>query len=296
MTSVAYVEEQLRHVVETRANELARETGCIVRQRKLDGATLLQTLLFGFQQHPHASLEQLASTAQIRGVSVTDTAIDKRFNQECARFLHAVLQEMSSVVVQAAQAVPLKLLKRFSAVICEDSSTITLPDELVDLFCEGGGRKPRPTSEIDGALEQGGLLRGDAGSHHRLEDQRGRAIAEIVDQHVLEARRVLIEQGLHIGLRHLRQLRIAEAYQMQMSAMLIARVGIARFAKGRNRLVALAELRADFAEREPGRGEIRCEFDRLLDEIGGSWQITLELEVARELEAAVGHQIAGGQE
>ena len=87
MTSVAYVEEQLRHVVETRANELARETGCIVRQRKLDGATIVQTLLFGFQQHPHASLEQLASTAQLRAVSVTDTAIDKRFSEACAQFL-----------------------------------------------------------------------------------------------------------------------------------------------------------------------------------------------------------------
>lgn len=120
MSSVAYVEEQLRQVLENRANELARETGCIVRQRKLDGATLLQPLLFGFQQHVHASLEQLASTAQIRGVAVTDTAIDKRFTETCARFLHAVLEEMSTVVVQAAQPVPLTLLKRFSAVICED--------------------------------------------------------------------------------------------------------------------------------------------------------------------------------
>ena len=39
MTSVAYVEQQVQHVLESRAKELARETGCIVRQRKLDGAT-----------------------------------------------------------------------------------------------------------------------------------------------------------------------------------------------------------------------------------------------------------------
>ena len=113
----------MQDVLESRANELARETGCIVRQRKFDGATLVQTLLFGFQQHVHASLEQLVSTAQVRAVSVTDTAVDKRFSEACAQFLHAVLEEMSAVVVQAAQAVPLKLLKRFSAVICEDSST-----------------------------------------------------------------------------------------------------------------------------------------------------------------------------
>lgn len=148
MTSVAYVEQQLQHVLESRAKELARETGCIMRQRKFDGATLVQTLLFGFQQHPHASLEQLASTAQVRAVSVTDTAVDKRFTEACAQFLHAVLQEMSSVVVQAAQAVPLKLLKRFSAVICEDSSTITLPDELAELWQGCGGNQAHTAAAV----------------------------------------------------------------------------------------------------------------------------------------------------
>lgn len=148
MSSVAYVEEQLRQVLESRANVVARETGCIVRQRKLDGATLLQTLLFGFQQHVHASLEQLASTAQIRGVAVTDTAIDKRFNEACAQFLHAMLEEMSTVVVQAAQAVPLKLLKRFSAVICEDSSTIALPDELAELWQGCGGNQAHTAAAL----------------------------------------------------------------------------------------------------------------------------------------------------
>ncbi|MGY3362617.1 hypothetical protein ACVWZK_009280 [Bradyrhizobium sp. GM0.4] len=163
-------------------------------------------------------------------------------------------------------------------------------------LAKAAAASPVPQPRSMARLKQGGLLRGDAGSHHRLEDQRRRAIAEIVDQHVLEARGVLIEQGLHIGLGHLGQLRIAEAYQMQMSAMLIARVGLARFAKGRNGLVALAELRADFAEREPGRGEIRRNLDGLLQQVGGGRQIALELEVARELEAAVGHEIAGGQE
>ena len=148
MTSVAYVEEQVQHVLGRRANELARETGCIVRQRKFDGATLVQTLLFGFQQHVHASLEQLASMAQVRAVSVTDSAVDKRFSEACARFLHAVLEEMSTVVVQAAQAVPLSLLKRFSAVICEDSSTITLPDDLADLWQGCGGTQAHTKAAV----------------------------------------------------------------------------------------------------------------------------------------------------
>jgi hypothetical protein len=34
MTSVAQVERALKHILEERANVLARETGCIKRQRK----------------------------------------------------------------------------------------------------------------------------------------------------------------------------------------------------------------------------------------------------------------------
>jgi len=140
----------------------------------------VQTLLFGFQQHEHASLEQLASMAQVRAGSVTDTAVDKRFNQECAQFLHAVLQEMSSVVVQAAQAVPLKLLKRFSAVICEDSSTITLPEELADLWQGCGGTQAHTAAAVKvhtrlrshagalmGTSADGGTQRGSAQSVER---------------------------------------------------------------------------------------------------------------------------------
>ena len=58
----------------------------------------------------------------------------------------------------------------------------------------------------------------------------------------------------------------------------------------------LAELLADFAEREPGRGEIRRQLDRLLQQVGGGGEIALQLQVAREIIAAVGNEIAGGQE
>jgi len=42
--------------LEERAEVLAQETSCIVRQRKFSGADLVQTLVFGWQEHPDASL------------------------------------------------------------------------------------------------------------------------------------------------------------------------------------------------------------------------------------------------
>jgi hypothetical protein len=65
MSSVTQVSQQLQSILEERANELARETGCIKRERKFSGADVVQTLVFGWQQHPDASLEQLASTAEV---------------------------------------------------------------------------------------------------------------------------------------------------------------------------------------------------------------------------------------
>ncbi len=139
MTSVSQVEETLKTVLEERACVLARATGCIQRERALSGADLLQTLVFGWLTHPDASLEMLASTAAIREVYVSDTAVHKRFNEPCARFLHAVLEEMVGVLVHAEQRVPLQLLHRFSSVVLEDSSSIPLPKELADYWQGSGG-------------------------------------------------------------------------------------------------------------------------------------------------------------
>jgi hypothetical protein len=139
MTSVSQVEETLKTVMEERACVLARQTGCIQRERAFNGADLLQTLVFGWLSHPEASLETLASTAAIRDVYVSDTAVHKRFNESCARFLHTVLEEMVGVLVHTEQPVPLELLHRFSSVVLEESSSITLPKELADCWQGSGG-------------------------------------------------------------------------------------------------------------------------------------------------------------
>ena len=92
MSSVSQVEVSLKYVLEERANVLARETGCIERQRKFSGADLLQTLVFGWLGHPDASLEMLASMAATRQVQVTDRAIHKRFTKSCRPLLACSLR------------------------------------------------------------------------------------------------------------------------------------------------------------------------------------------------------------
>ena len=77
----------------------------------------------------------------------------------------------------------------------------------------------------------------------------------------------------------------------------VAVLGIARAPSERPRSAASRSPScfADLAKREPGGGEIRRQFDRLLQQVGGGGQVAAQLQVAGEIEAAVGHQIAGGK-
>lgn len=148
MDSRAHVEEALNTILQERACILARETGCIIRQRKFTGAILAQTLIFSWQQHPQASLEQMASMAEIADISVTDTAVHERFTPACAEFLRRLLEEMSAVVVQAAQPVAIELLRRFPAVMLEDSSVISLPPELHEQWSGCGNQNQSEAASL----------------------------------------------------------------------------------------------------------------------------------------------------
>jgi Transposase DDE domain len=175
MSSVTYLGEQLYGLLEERANTVAKATGCVQRLRKFSGASLLQTLVFGWQHHPDASLEQLASTAAVADVLVTDTAVNKRFTPQAAQFLHAMLEEACSIVVQAAHDVPLPLLRRFSAVILEDSSSISLPNELAARWQGCGGNQDHTAAAVKlhvRAELKRGRLWGPALTDGRTSDRR----------------------------------------------------------------------------------------------------------------------------
>ena len=148
MSSVTYLSEQLYRLLEERADQIAQQTDCVQRRRKFSGASLLQTLVFGWQQHPDASLEQLASTAAVADVLVTDTAVHKRFTPQAAKFLHAMLEEACSILVQAAHKVPLPLVRRFRAVVLEDSSSISLPNELAEIWRGCGGNQDHTDAAV----------------------------------------------------------------------------------------------------------------------------------------------------
>ena len=84
----------------------------------------------------------------------------------------------------------------------------------------------------------------------------------------------------------------AEPHQAQAGAVAIAGIGRLRRAKRQDGALAIAELLADFAQREPGRRKARREVRRLHKQILGGDEIAAQLQVAGKVEAPVGEHVA----
>ncbi|GHO82393.1 IS4 family transposase [Dictyobacter formicarum] len=131
--SVSQQAEALKQILEEEAGRLARETGCIERERVISGADFAQALILGWLQRPDERVEGFVQLLSRREVNVTASGFSQRFTQAAATFLQQVLERLTQVQIQA-EAVDVALLRRFRAVIVEDSSSILLPAELASIW------------------------------------------------------------------------------------------------------------------------------------------------------------------
>ncbi|MDQ2744789.1 MAG: hypothetical protein M3Z66_21190 [Chloroflexota bacterium] len=167
MSSVAKLAQPLHEVLTTVARDQARRTGVIKRERKFDGATLCQTLVFGYLAHPHATLSELVQAATTCAVRISPQGLDYWLKGEAAQRLARWLQALLAALEQSVAGEPrtLPLLGRFAAVVVEDTSILTLPAEYAKDWPGCGGspgasgaalkvavRWNLTTGELDGPL------------------------------------------------------------------------------------------------------------------------------------------------
>lgn len=141
MMTISQMKEHVQRLFGERAEQLGRETGFVKRQRKLSGADFVQALVFGLLANPEHTTEELASILGRREVQISASGLCQRFTEEAAELLQRLLEEAVALQIQAQEAVPSDLLKRFEAVILEDSTSIRLPALLAaDWPSCGGGQ------------------------------------------------------------------------------------------------------------------------------------------------------------
>lgn len=139
MSSVSQIAEALQQVLNEEARQLARETGFIERERKFDGADFAQSLIFGWWQEPVISLDGLIQVLGRRDVQMSAPGLSLRFTQAGAIFFQRLLERLSARHLGSSVPVSSALLRRFTAVMVEDSSGIGLPSELATVWRGCGG-------------------------------------------------------------------------------------------------------------------------------------------------------------
>ena len=145
-------------ILTTTANQIAHTTHFVHRRSKLDGALFAQTLVFGWWSRPQATLEELADISAVLGCDITPQAIDQRFNEQSATFLGQLLAATVRVAI-ASNPVAIPLMQRFEGVYLSDSSLISLPTALYDVW-QGCGNGAKPHASALKMLVRLDLLRG----------------------------------------------------------------------------------------------------------------------------------------
>jgi hypothetical protein len=137
-TSIDQLSQMLQQLLIEDANCIGRESGFIQRQRKLSGSSFAQTLVFGWQSNPNASLEELCQSACNSGVRISPQGLQERLNSPQANeFLYRLLMRGLSYLVTGESA-DMPLLDRFTGVYLQDSSKIKLPEAFSHMWAGHG--------------------------------------------------------------------------------------------------------------------------------------------------------------
>ncbi len=124
--------ECFQRVLGDEVQALGRELG--LRNRKLNVADFVATLVLGWWENPRATRDELAIRAQEWfGVQVTSQALHERLTERVAQLLRRLLDRLCAQAV-GGEPTALPILERFAGVFIDDCTTIALPDELHEEF------------------------------------------------------------------------------------------------------------------------------------------------------------------
>ena len=173
MKSVSQISQALQRTLTQTPERLGRETGFVQRTSKLTATDFVQTVIFAWLQDPDITLDGLTQVLGRRQVKITASGLSQRFTAEAATLMQGVLEELS---LQALQSIPveIELLSRFSAVVVEDSSSISLPVALREVWagCGNNGQEGKAALKLFARWDVlGGQLEGPSLRNGRQSDK-----------------------------------------------------------------------------------------------------------------------------
>jgi hypothetical protein len=122
----------------TTATKLGAAVNFVRRKSKLTSKLFAECLVMACLSNPHVTLEDMCQLIKKRRVKITKQGLHQRFNLEATEFMKALFEESLQQFKTEKREV-IGLLKAFSSVIILDSSSVSLPANLKNLYEGFGG-------------------------------------------------------------------------------------------------------------------------------------------------------------
>jgi hypothetical protein len=141
MENIPQIVKAMQRILTEEADRIGKSSGFIQREVKLTGSGFLQTLVFGFQSNPELTYGEMSQSAATVGMEMSAQGIEQRFSEKAAELVLAVLEKMVAEVVIKGASCPIPMLEKFAGIYIRDSSVITLPKELKEVWKGNGGNQ-----------------------------------------------------------------------------------------------------------------------------------------------------------
>ena len=122
MTTITDLSHTLQTLLTTRADQIARQTGFIRRERQVTGAGFAQALVLGGLAQPDATRKQLHHQAIQAGLRVSRQGFDQRLTERAGVFMRTLLETTLTATVQSND--PVVVLPQFNGVYVTDCTRL----------------------------------------------------------------------------------------------------------------------------------------------------------------------------
>jgi len=127
--------------------ELARESGFIIRKRNIDGATFIRLVCLNKDNLRKESLNDLTVTLrQEYDIEMTKQSLHKRFNEKAVLFLKMTLAKLLNRRINRSRILP--LASRFKRILIKDSVCFQIDESLLEHYPGSGGSGSKASVRI----------------------------------------------------------------------------------------------------------------------------------------------------